>query len=428
MTIFLKKLNTFLCLSALLAGIIFCLCGFKTAIPKGVTVNGESVGGLSMQSAVQAVRTKIENELSQKTLKIIAADREYVFTYPEINYKDNLREVLRSAKRNGNYTAKVSYYLCGMEEIVWAICSNERIERVEPYAEFKAFGDPFVYHQGNDGRQVDFTRLRADIVASLCGNFEPITVKYFNIYRQKTVDTVKSETKLLSRFSTSFDSSNINRSSNIRLAAALLNGIILDGEKTLSFNDAVGARLPERGFLPAKIIENGEYTEGVGGGVCQVSTTLYNAALLSGMTIVEYHPHSLAVGYVAPSRDAMVSGKSCDLKISNPLKSPVYIRSHTDNGSVCFEIYGKSDGATYSIESSITGSIPAVEEFCSDPSLVREGRDGITSEGYLVINRAGFIKKIKLRSDKYLPQKRVILSDSVVPPTVEQIENLQPQS
>ena len=415
MTKFFKKLNTLLCLSAITAGFIFCLCGFKTAVPKGVTVNGESVGGLTVQSAVQAVRSKIETELSRKSLKIIASDKEYIFTYPEISYKDNLREIMRTAKRNGSYTAKVTYYLCGMEEVVASISNDERIEKVEPYAELKTFGDPFVYHEGNDGKQVDFTRLKADIQASLKGDFQPVTVKYFNIHRQKTVDTVKSETKLLGRFTTSFDSSNINRSSNIRLAAALLNGVVLESGKTLSFNDTVGVRVPERGFLPAKIIENGEYTEGVGGGVCQVSTTLYNAALLSGMTVTEYHPHSLAVGYVDPSRDAMVSGQSCDLKIKNPSKCPVYIRSRTQGGTVSFEIYGKSDGAIYSVESKVTGSIPATEEFCCDPALVRDGRDGITSEGYLVINRAGFIKRVKIRNDKYLPQKRVILSESDLP-------------
>lgn len=425
---FLKKLNTVLCLSALSAGFIFCFCGFKTAVPKGVMVNGEKVGGLTVQSAVQTVRSKIENELSQKTLKIIADGKEYVFAYPEISYKDNLREVLRTAKRNGNYTAKITYYLCGIEEIIASISNDERIETIEPYAEFRTFGDPFIYHEGNDGRQVDFTRLKTDIQASLKGDFEPVTVKYFNTYRKKTLNEVKSETKLLGRFTTFFDSSNINRSSNIRLAAALLNGVILDGGKTLSFNETVGARLPERGFLPAKIIENGEYTEGVGGGVCQVSTTLYNAALLSGMTVTEYHPHSLAVGYVDPSRDAMVSGKSCDLKFKNPLKYPIYIRSRTLGGTVSFEIYGKSDGATYSLESQIIGSIPATEEFCNDPVLVREGRDGIISEGYLVINRSGFVKRIKLRNDKYLPQKRVILSDAELPPAVESTENQSPNN
>lgn len=393
-------------------------------MPKGVTVNGENVGGLTIKAAVSCVRSKIEEELKEKTLKIIAADREYIYTYPEISYKDNVREILQTAKRNGNYAAKVTYYLCGMEEIISSICMDQQIERVEPYAEFKTFGEPFAYHEGNDGIQVDRTRLKADINMSLQGGFEPVTLKYLNVFRQKTLDSVKSETVLLGRYTTSFASSNINRSSNIRLAAALLNGAVIEGGNALSFNDTVGARVSERGFLPAKIIENGEYTDGVGGGVCQVSTTLYNAALLSGMTIAEYHPHSLAVGYVDPSRDAMVSGNSCDLKFVNPSKYPVYVRSRTQGGTVTFELYGKSDGAKYSIESVITGTVPATEEFCQTPELVREGRDGLTSESYLVINRTGFIKRVKLRSDKYLAQKRVTLLQS----ETESIENSQPLS
>ena len=418
----LKKLNILLCLSAVWAGFIFCLCGFATTVPKGVTVNGTNVGKMTVQSAVSILRSEIEEELKEKTLKIIVDDREYLYTYPEISYKDNLREVLKKAKRNGNYTAKVTYYLCGLEEITAAICADESIEKVEPYVEFKSYGDPFVYREGNDGRQVDFTRLKADIQASLKGGFEPVTIRYLNVFRKKTLDSVKSDTKLLGRYTTSFDSTNINRSSNIRLAAARLNGVVLESGKVLSFNDTVGARLSERGFLPAKIIENGEYTEGVGGGVCQVSTTLYNAALLSGMTVTEYHPHSLAVGYVDPSRDAMVSGTACDLKFLNPSASPVYIRSRTQDGTVTFELYGRSDGAKYSIESVVTGTVPATEEYCSDPGLVREGRDGLTSEGYLVINRAGFVKRVKLRNDKYFAQKRVTL----FLPEAESIDNVQP--
>lgn len=394
-------------MSALSAGFIFCLCAFRTAVPKGVTINGVEVGGCTLKSAAGAVRSKIEDDLKQKTLKVIADEKEYAYSYPEINYKDNLTELLSTAKKNGSYTANVTYYLCGLNKIAMAICNDQRIEKVEPYAEFKKLGEPFIYREGNDGRQADVSRLKADIQASLKGGFEPVSVKYFNVFRKKTLNTVKSETKLLGSYTTSFDSSNINRSSNIRLAAGHLNGAVIESGKILSFNDTVGARLPERGFLPAKIIENGEYTEGVGGGVCQVSTTLYNAALLSGMTVTEYHPHSLAVGYVDPSRDAMVSGTSCDLKFSNQSDSPVYIRSRTQGGTVTIELYGKSDGAKYSIESVITGSVPAAEEFCQTPELVREGRDGLTSEGYLLINRAGFVKRVKLRSDKYLAQKRV---------------------
>ncbi len=379
-------------------------------MPKGVTVNGNSVGGLSVQSAVEALRKKTEEDLKGKQLKIIGAKKQYVFSYPEISYKDDFRAVLSSARKNRTYTASVKYYLCGMDEIIDAVCREEKVEKIEPYAKFNTSGEPFTYFEGNDGKQVDFSRLKADITQSLKGGFEPINIKYLTSFRQTDLSSVRQNTTLLGKFTTYFDAANTNRASNIRLASALLNGTVVEGGKTLSFNDTVGARLPERGFRTAKIIENGEYAEGVGGGVCQVSTTLYNAALLSGMAVTEYHPHSLSVGYVEPSRDAMVSGSSCDLKFKNPSATPVYIRSATKGGSVTFELYGKSDGATYSLQSSVTSIVPAEEELCTDPSLVKEGKDGIVSEGYLIINRAGFVKKIKLRTDRYAPQKRIKLA------------------
>lgn len=400
----------FLIMSAVLAGIVFCMCGFTITIPKGVNVNGCEVGGMTVPDASALIRGKIEENLKTKKLVISGEKCQYVFGFPEISYRDNVQNTLRKAKRRGAYTTEISYYLCGLKEVVAAIVESERINKTEPYAEFKIEGAPFVYHDGNDGKEVDAVRLKNDILASLKGGFEPVQVKYLNVYRKNSIHTVKQETVLLGRYTTCFDSSNVNRANNIRLAAALLNGVILQGGQTLSFNDTVGARLPERGFLPAKIIENGEYADGIGGGVCQVSTTLYNAALLSGMAVTEFHPHSLPVGYVDPSRDAMVSGSACDLKFKNPTKFPVYLRSHTTEGSVSFELYGKSDGVKYSFESVILEYLPAPEETCDDPAQAREGRDGIRSEGYLLSERSGFVKREKLRRDKYLPQKRVVYS------------------
>lgn len=411
MTKLFKKFSIILIVSAVWAGIIFFLCGFTLSVPRGVTVNGESVGGKSLQSAAEVVRERIEDELKKKTLKIVARDREYTFTYPEIYYKDDLNSVLRAAKKGGEYTAKITYYLCGIDEVCTGICLNERIEKVEPYAEFKPSGEPFIYHCGSDGTEVDRARLKNDIVNSLNGDFSPVKLKYLPVLRTSSMDEVKENTRLLATFTTEFDGANLNRSSNIRLAAALINGVVVEGGNTFSFNSVVGERLPERGFKPAKIIENGEYVEGVGGGVCQVSTTLYNAALLSGMNITEYHPHSLAVGYVPPSRDAMVSGTDFDLKFKNPSAHPVYIRSRTGEGYLTFELYGKGDGATYSLESNILGAVPAEEEFCTDPALVREGSNGIISEGYLIVNRGGYEKRIKIRTDKYLARKRVTLNN-----------------
>lgn len=393
---------------AVSAGVIFCAGGFvyDGKIPRNVTVNGIAVGGLNLLEAARLVRAETENYLKDKSLEICAGENIYKFTYPEIYYRDNVFSVLKSAKKGGSYSAEASYFLCGAEEIAQGICLAERRLKVEPYAQFSAYGKPFAYFEGSDGRYADKNQILKDIDKSLNGGFEKVNVKFSKQFRTETLEAVKENTRLLSSFTTHFDGGNLNRVSNIRLAAAKINGTVLNGGKTLSFNDIVGARVKERGFLTAKIIENGEFTEGVGGGVCQVSTTLYNAALLSGLKIEEYHPHTLAVSYVPPSRDAMVSGKAFDLKIKNNGKTPVYIRANVTDGSITFDIYGKSDGARYTLKSSVTGNIPAPEEITDDPAKARSGKDGLLSESYLEITRAGVTESKLLRKDKYRPVNR----------------------
>ena len=396
---------------ALFAGVIFLLCGFGFTVPKNVTVGGVEVGGMNISEAAAKVRENIENELKGKTLEVRGQNKTFTFTYPEINYKDDTFSLLKHAKKGDNLTPTVSYYLCGLEEIAQGIYLSESVSAVEPSAKFNISGEPFTYSEGHDGKEVIKAKLIDDIRASLSGGFEPVTVAYKGVKRQKTLQDVKKSTQLLASFTTYFDGSNVCRASNIRLAANFLNGKTLEGGKTLSFNDIVGARTKNRGFLPAKIIENGEFTEGVGGGVCQVSTTLYNCALLSGLEISEFHPHSLAVGYVPPSRDAMVSGKAYDLKIKNPTDCPAYIRAKTGNGSVTFEIYGTKSGAIYSLSSEVTGTLTAPEEITEDPEKARVGKDGLTSEGYLTITRGGYKKTVLLRKDKYLPVKSLVYKE-----------------
>lgn len=408
-----KKIKILVVMLAFSAGVI-CFAGafaYSPKVPKKVTLNGVSVGGMTRAEAARVVRKVTEDYLKDKTLKIVAGSTEYKFAYPEIYYKDDVYSVLKNAQSGKSYKAETRYYLCGMEEIASWICLNESSSAVEPYAKFSSYGVPFEYFEGNDGREPDRAKLIEDTANSLNGGFEDVVLKFKTVNRKTTLESVKQKTRLLSSFTTKFDGGNLNRASNIRLAASKINGCVLTSGKTLSFNNIVGARVKERGFLSAKIIEHGEFTEGVGGGVCQVSTTLYNAALLSGLEIEEYHPHSLAVSYVPPSRDAMVSGKACDLKIKNTGETPVYIRAHTTNGSITFDIYGKSDGAVYSLDSSVTGNIPAEEETTDDPAKERAGKDGVLSEGYLKITRGGTTKSVRIRKDKYLPVKKRVYTE-----------------
>lgn len=408
MSRFVLKLNRIFLMLAVAVGIIFLVCAFTPSVPNGVEVDGIAVGGMGRTQAAELLRGKIEEELKEKKLEIIAPNKVYTFSFPEIYYKDNIYKLLKSAKKGDKLTVEKSYYLCGISSIAPNICRNESISVVEPYYVFSSFSSPFTYFEGIDGKEADGKKLIEDISNSLKGSFEPVTITFKRVKREKTMGEVKRQTQKLASFTTNFDSSNISRTSNIRLASNKLNGTVLEAGKTLSFNDIVGARVKERGFLPAKIIENGEFVEGVGGGVCQVSTTLYNAAVLSGLKISEYHPHSLAVGYVPPSRDAMVSGTSCDLKITNPFSCPVFIRAKTVWGSVTFDIYGLGGGARYSIVSEVTGVIEAPEEKTDDPEKAKTGKDGLTSVSYLTVTEGNSKKTVLFRKDKYGAVKKVV--------------------
>lgn len=401
----LKKLFALFAVSALVAGTIF-LPAFSRKVPQGVRVGGIEVGGMTYIRAARAVRGGIADDLKGRQLAVLSERNSYTFSYPEIGFTDNLQQVLASAARGGSYPVRVRYHLNGMDGIVSGICADEFVELQEPSALFNADeGQPFEYRAGCAGVVADGCALERDIRAALAlrgfgEDFAPVRVKLAKTMPTVTDEQVRERTARLSAYTTYFDGENAPRAHNIRLAAKMISGCVLAAGGQFSFNGRVGGRTAERGFMRAKVILNGEYTYGVGGGVCQMSTTLYNAALLAGFTVTEYHPHSLAVGYVSPSRDAMVSGTSCDLKFVNTSKCPAYIRVLTGKNYVRCEIYGLADGAEYSLSSRV----------CA------EGREGTRSEAYLTVTRGGESTTKLIRRDRYLPAPPAVRQE----PTEEQ--------
>ena len=362
---------------------LFLCCGFTGRLPKGATVNGVDVGGLTRGAAKLVLRQNEIASLKQKHLHICADERTYSFVYPEIDFKDKFEETLARITKKGEYTSPVYYFLNGADEITSTICQNGRRDRVEPYVHFNLSGEPFTYYEGADGVEFDKIKLLDDISKSLNGTFDDVYTRTYALTRRTSVEELKRCTQKLYSFTTYFDAENTDRSSNIRLAGQKINGTVLQPNEVFSFNKIVGARTEEGGFKPAKIIENGKFVYGTGGGVCQVSTTLYNAALLSGLSIEEYHPHSLQVSYVAPSRDAMVSGNYFDLKFKNNRKTPIYVRVITNLNSICCTIFGESDGYTYSVKSKPIKTIPRPEAVTvkgDEDKIVGYGRDGLESE------------------------------------------------
>ncbi|UFT98460.1 VanW family protein [Radiobacillus kanasensis] len=146
-------------------------------------------------------------------------------------------------------------------------------------------------------------------------------------------------TQQISQYITYFNTNNEERAHNISLAAEAVNNHVVFPGKTFSFNKVVGKRTEEKGYLPAPEIVRGEVSEGIGGGICQVSSTLFNAVDRLGVKIMERFSHSKSVPYVPSGRDATVSWYGPDFTFENNLNQPLLIRAKAKNGSMMIKLY-----------------------------------------------------------------------------------------
>ncbi|PAD67867.1 hypothetical protein CHH83_16375 [Bacillus sp. 7586-K] len=179
-------------------------------------------------------------------------------------------------------------------------------------------------------------------------NNETIEIPLQTIYPKVDSELLENiSQKRISFYKTSFNPKNKERAQNIHLASNAINNYVLFPGETFSFNAIVGERTTERGYLPAPEIVKGELTEGIGGGICQVSSTLFNAVDIAGVNIVERYSHSRNVTYVPPKRDATVSWYGPDFKFQNLHQQPLLIRSKIVNSHVIIEIFSSE---TFSIQ------------------------------------------------------------------------------
>jgi len=374
-----KIKKIFVCAFGFTSG-AFMFCGNTvfSILPKNIEIEGVQVGGMEYGAAASKVRNSIIKNIP--SLKISAPDGEYVLSYPEIYFTDNFYSVAKGARRGGKYSLDINYYAKGIDALVNNICAQSGKEKIEPYFDFNG---SFTYFNGSGGVECDGVKLKKDILSSLSGSFSDIKVDYYYTKPIESIENLKKRTAQISSFTTYFDGENTNRKHNIALAASFINGKSVNVGEEFSFNSAVGRRTQERGFRRAKIISDGRYVMGTGGGVCQVSTTLYNAAILGGMNVTSVRAHSLCVGYVEPSFDAMVSSSS-DLKFVNVSPFPVYISADVGENYITVKLYGESSGIKYVRESSVLEYIEPEEcliTYGDEEKITVAERRGLKSVG-----------------------------------------------
>lgn len=355
----------------------------------GVAVDGVSIGGLSRAQAEQALLSSESYQGQQLSITVKVDGTSYLLDASSVPFERNTQAVLDEAWALGRqntvqtlgssvtpmewryqvrqYTAsqkahfytQVTYDKTDVRTFVDTLASVVNVEAADAMvATFDFSSRQFTFTDEVVGKKLDTDALYDALIAQLDQKNFTATVQ------QNTESVMPSMTRveLMNTFTkissyTTETTADYNRNTNVQLAAQAVNGTVLSAGETFSFNSTTGQRTTAKGYLPAAAIAGGTTTEEVGGGVCQVSSTLFNAAMMANMTLVSRSPHTWPSTYVDPGRDATVNWPNLDFKFKNDGDSPIFIvcyftqgKSMSSRGKLTVEIYGVTLGAGESIE------------------------------------------------------------------------------
>ena len=278
--------------------------------------------------------------------------------------------------------------------------------------------NPYAIYPHADG--VDFAISMEEASKLFAESAEQCTISLKVLSPSITTSQLGTEAfpHLLGSYSTTFSTRNVNRTTNIKLATAKINGTVIMPGETFSYNQVVGQRTAAAGYKSAAVYVGGEVTTGIGGGICQVSSTLYNTVLLGNLEIVERYNHGFNTGYVPAGRDATVSWGGPDFKFKNSRNYPVKILASVSGSKLTVDVYGLKSDNEYEVEiqSYITSYIKYKTIEKKDSTLakgqtkvIESGSNGCRSVAYRILKQNGeVVSKTLLSRDTYNPHNRIV--------------------
>lgn len=419
---------------------------FTDAIYQGVSIADISVGGLTVQQA----EDKISKAFKERTVHPVILLKYKDYDYP-INQQDieldidahNLALDAYNVGRTGNiiHQLKERYltinngYVLPMTVLYNQDKMSAKLNQFALSIDCESH-DASLIQQGNSitvipeitGLKVDVQKTLADIDKNLNNTFPFVMYLAVNEINPKIIakdlDAIDS---VIASFTTEFDLSDQNRTQNIILAANKINGTLVRSQETFSFNDQVGLRLPQFGYKEAPVYVDGKLDIDWGGGVCQVSSTLYNAVLLADMSIEERTAHFHPPGYLPVGLDATVADNSLDFKFKNISPDNIYLKADIASNQLTVYVLGKKNSLKYDI-SVITQDKSVIEPSTivkQDPKLElgseiveTEGQKGFYVSTYRIKSVNGKeIKREHLSSDEFRPVDKVLVVGTKVPET-----------
>ncbi len=438
------------CMLALI--VVYVLVSYNRIKPKenricdGVMVDTVQVGGMTADEANQAVNEHIAQKRNQG-IQIMVSGHQVVTTVGEVGYGysagdftkkalevgrggnmlENYREMKQAANGKMVYPVKASFDEKQLKQFVKKQCKSLCTKAKN--AEVKMEDGEFVYTKSQEGLSLDVKetmQMIRDAVEKSTDVTQVITLTANVTVQQPkvSVETASRCKDKIGTFSTTFNAGNVNRTKNVSNAARLISGSVVYPGETFSVHDAISPLTEENGYYAAASYNNGKVEDSLGGGVCQVSTTLYNAILRAELEIVERSPHSMVVSYVEPAMDAAIAGDYKDFKFKNNTEVPIYIQGGTYGGTIYFNVYGeetRSSARKVRFESEIIQTIkPGADKVTWDKtkpesylSVTQSAHTGYKALLWKIVTEDGKETKTQINSSTYSASPRYVVRGSM---------------
>lgn len=410
----------------------------------GVKIAGHELGGMTRQEAENVIKADIDKIRLTPILRIKYEEKNWDVMDTDIDWSVDVKKLVEKAHsvgRTGNFFEQ-------LQERFYAYNQGKNISLVNSYSQSKLkniivdiseslYSVPknasIAIIAGKRELTAEINGVKVDEVTafSMADNainekisseiILPATVTQPDI----TADSLKQVTDILGTYTTHFNPRLVDRTHNVALAAEYLDGKLLRPEEVFSFNKTIGQRTSDMGYRDAPVYIGEEIVPGIGGGICQISSTLYNAVLLANLVLVERENHIRPVTYVPIGQDATIAGDIIDFKFKNNTEENIYIRSKINYNEVVIELLGKKP-ANFPTVKIIAENIQSISPqtvikqektmFVGTKEVEREGETGFKVTTYrLKYQNNKLIAKEKLYDDYYPVINEIVKVGSKIP-------------
>ncbi|MCR4674580.1 MAG: VanW family protein, partial [Lachnospiraceae bacterium] len=347
-------------------------------IPDGITINGIDVSGMTKDEAVEAISTEVEKYQSAEiTLKAgsntltcsgsdLQVDIESEAVVEKALYYGQTGNIIERFEANQNLNNGGTKDFTVTPVVSSAVISaylEENLSTLEKeavnYGLTRENGE-FQLVEGESGYTIDLDSASDEIATYVADEWdgEDCTIKLstVTVEPEGSAEALQTVTDLMGSYTTDYSTSASGRKTNVANGASKINGTVLYPGEQISIAGKLNPITEDNGYAMAGAYENGQTVEAVGGGVCQISSTIYNAVIRAELQIDERYPHSMTVHYVDPSADAAIAGDYKDLKFTNDTEYPIYLEVTTNGSTITCNVYGndtREEGRTVDFVSEI---------------------------------------------------------------------------